>query len=200
MGKEILNLNSSNLPTYIYHFHAEIGLVHNRFVYRLKSYQFSCITIAANQPLRVGDVVNNSCCYFGNESTEIIPDLIKKRVLSGAEEELQYYCGCQIDRLCLSYADNRTNSCGDGYCMVFIELSAGKTADEMRRVQDLGSENKFDLKQRELLRTQELEYLESHGLEYWKQRIPDWNERVEFIGEVPENLIYRELSIKKGEQ
>lgn len=30
----------------------------------------------------------------------------------------------------------------------------------------------------------------SHNLEYWKQRIPDWDKRLECIGEVPTNLIY----------
>lgn len=191
MRKEILNLKPSNLPTYVYRLHAEIGLVHNRFVYRLQDYQFSCISIATNQPLRVGDIVDNSCCYFGNQSTEVIPDLVKKRVLSGVEEELQYYYGCQIYRLRFSYADNQANSCGSGYCMVFIELPPIKISDEMRRLQNLESENKLNVTERELLRSLEKEYLEKNdNLEYWKQRVPDWNKRVEFIGEVPENLIY----------
>ena len=191
MDKEILNLKPSNLPTYIYHLHAEIGLVHNRFVYKLQGYQFSRITIATNQALRTGDVVDNSCCYFGNQHTEIIPHLIKKRVLSGVEEELRYYYGCQIDRLCLSYPGDQGNSCSDGYCIVFMELSPGKISDEIKKLQDLESENKLNLTERELLHKLEKEYfLANHNLEYWKQRIPDWNERVEFIGEVSENLIY----------
>lgn len=30
----------------------------------------------------------------------------------------------------------------------------------------------------------------SHNLEYWKKRIPDWDTRLECIGEVPSDLIY----------
>ncbi|KST67397.1 hypothetical protein [Mastigocoleus testarum] len=191
VDKKILNLKPRNLPTYIYHLLAEIGLVHNRFVYKLQGYQFRSISVATNQPLRVGDVVDNSCCYFGNQSTEIIPDLIRKRVLSGVEEELQYYHGCQIDRLCFSYADNQISSCGNGYCIVFIELSSGKIGDEMRRLQELESENKLNRTEVELLLSLEEEYsTQTHNLEYWKQRIPDWDKRVEFIGEIPNDLIY----------
>ena len=156
MNRNILDLKPRNLPVYVYHPEADIALVHDGLAYKLKLYDFSAITIRANQPLRPGDVISNDCCYYGNRYTEIIPHLGKKKVLGGVEKELRDYYGCQINRMAISFFDNDSmgNSCGVGSCTVFIGLPA------------------------------------SHNLEYWKKRIPDWDKRLECIGEVPSDLIY----------
>ncbi len=156
MNRKPLNLKPKNLPVYIYRIQANIALVHERLVYKLKLYDFSAITIRANQPLRPGDVLSNDCCDYGNGYTEIIPHLGKKKVLGGVEKELQDYFGCQINRMAISYVDDNSigYSCGVGSCTVFIGLP------------------------------------DRHNLEYWKKRIPDWDTRLECIGEVPSDFMY----------
>lgn len=126
MNKDIFKLKPQNLPVYTYQLNASVAFVFNREVYALCAYSFAKIKIAVNQPLRAGDVLDNSCCYYGNENTELIPHLQKSRVLCGAEEELRYYCGCRIDRLALSYVGEYSRSCGDGKCTVFVEFLANQ--------------------------------------------------------------------------
>ena len=63
-------------------------------------------------------------------------------------------------------------------------------------LQELESENKLNVTKRKILRSPEKEYLEKNdNLDYWKQHIPKWNKRVEFIGEILENLIYSALQV-----
>ncbi|BAZ19075.1 hypothetical protein NIES4071_109600 (plasmid) [Calothrix sp. NIES-4071] len=193
MNHDVLKLNPRNLPVYTYRLEAKVALVKDRIAYKISRYTFSKISVAVNQPLRVNDVLMPQCCYFGNENTEIIAHLQKKHYLGGAEQELNYYYGCRIDRLAISYVDE--NDCygyassGDGSCTVFIELSAGKLGNEYRRLFDM-DEDKISSHEAAQIDLVEKEYQESWGIEYWKKRIPKWDEQLECIGEIPHNLIY----------
>lgn len=155
MNRNILRLEPRNLPVYVYRFDVNIALVHDQRAFKLKGYTFPYMKVASNQPLRPGDILANNCCYYGNENTEIIPDLRNKKLLRGAEKELRSYYGCLINRVAISYVDDASlgKNCGYGEGTVFIGLN------------------------------------EIHNLDYWKKRIPNWNERLECIGEVPKQLM-----------
>lgn len=188
MNKDVLKLKPQNLPVYVYRLDASVAFILNRVVYKLLGYNFAKITIAANQPLREGDVLDNSCCYYGNENTEIITHLCISKVLGGAEEELRYYCGCRIDKLAISYAGEYDRSCGDGKCTVFIELSTSALLDSIKRLEEKSPDlESFDI---EALDAMNEEYLAAGSIEYWRNRVPNWDKLVECVGEVPDNLIY----------
>jgi hypothetical protein len=190
MEKDILQLKPQNLPVYVYSLEADIALVHDRIAYKLRAYSFDNIKVASNQPLRPGDVLCRNSCYYGNEYTEIIPHLQKKCLLGGAEIELRYYYGCQIDRLAISYVDENSiwDSCGAGYCTVYIELSPGELNAKLQSLYE--REDELTEAECDTLESLRQEYLGAKTLDYWKKRIPDWDKRLECIGEVPTNLIY----------
>ncbi len=190
MNRDLLRVIPKNLPVYVYHLQAYIALVHGSIAYKLRGYSFSSMRVVSNQPLRPGDVVNNNCCYYGNESIEIIPHICIKRLLGGVEIELRDYYGCQINQLAISYVEGHSHwdSCGVGCCTVFIELSASALDDKIKA---LNNRHECLTKlQRDTLEFLGMEYLASQNLDYWKKRIPDWDERLECIGEVPSDLIY----------
>jgi hypothetical protein len=188
MNKNLLRQSPKNLPVYVYHLQAYIALVHGAIAYKLRGYSFSNMRVVSNQPLRAGDVLNNNCCYYGNESIEIIPHICCKGLLGGAEIELRYYYGCQINQMAISYVEcpSPGDSCGVGSCTVFIELSASALDDKIKALN-----NRYECLtklQRDILEFLGIEYKASQNLDYWKKRIPDWDERLECIGEVPPNL------------
>jgi hypothetical protein len=188
MNRDLLTLIPKNLPVYVYNLQAYIALVHGTIAYKLKWYSFSNMRVASNQPLRAGDVVNNNCCYYGNEYIQIIPHICIKGLLGGAEIELRDYYGCQINQMAISYVEGHSHgdSCGVGCCTVFIELSASDLNDKIQALN-----NRYEWlteAERNRLELLKMEYKASHNLDYWKKRIPDWDERLECIGEVPPNL------------
>ncbi|NER46966.1 MAG: hypothetical protein F6J92_09750 [Symploca sp. SIO1A3] len=184
MNKDILEIKPVNLPTYVYKLIADVALVHQGDAYKIKGYSFDDITVLANQPLRAGDYVACDSCYFGNENTEVIQHLCKKKILGGVEKELQLYYGCQIETLKICYLDNNSTygHCGDGTCTIFIELSPTKTIKRFHeldeRSDDLSLHQQFELEE---LRKN---HLTNYDLEYWKKRIPDWDKKLECISEV----------------
>lgn len=186
MSKDFLNVRPQNLPIYAYDLYADIGLVLNEQVYKLKYYQFARIRVLSNQPLRVGDVLDGSGCYFGNESVTVLDHLNKKGVFAG---ELQYIYGCQIDRLNISYCPGEYSweTSGNGYCTVFIELSASKLSEIVRefdqRYLSLDKDELADFRNKQ----NELEL--SDNLDYWINKLPQWAE-LEHVGTIPKNLIY----------
>lgn len=191
MNKNILKLKPQNLPIYTYWLTASVAVVHKRIAYKLKNYgTFSDIKVAANQPLKADDILRNECCYYGNDNIELLPHLSKKRALGGAEDELMYFCGCRVDQIDIAYSDDPSSddSCGGGKCTVFIELSLGKSSKEYHQLDGrwgkLTDEERF--RHEALLR--ELEA--SDDIEYWKKRVPNWNDYVEEIGAEPDDLIY----------
>jgi hypothetical protein len=196
MNEDILELPPSNLPVYVYNLEADVALVLDKIAYKIRHYSFTSIRVASNQPLKPGDVLTSNSCYFGNNNTQLIPHLNKKRILGGAEIELKYYYGCLIDKLAISYVDpnsefkslKRYESCGDGKCTVFIELSIGDTSEKYRILNE--REDSLSLEERLEYQLCEQEFFKKHDLAYWQNRIPDWDERLERIGDIPENLIY----------
>ena len=190
MREEILKIKPQNLPVYVYQLDADVAVVHDRIAYKLTAYSFNTITVASNQALRPGDVLTNSCCYYGNEHTEIIPHLHKKGYFGNTGIDLRYYHGCRIDRLAISFVnDNSVSpSCGDGDCTVFIELSDSSLRERIRQLQD--RYEKLTQVELSLLKSLKQERLDDNSIEYWKKRIPRWDENFECIGEVPVNLIY----------
>lgn len=186
MSIDFLKVKPSNLPVYAYDLHAHIGFVLNREVYLLKGYYFSRIRALANQPLRVGDVLNGFGCYFGNQNVTVIDHLHKKGIFSG---ELNYIYGCQIDRLAISYSccKDYFDTTGEGYCTIYIELSAHKLSTTVR---DFDSRY-LELTDEEVavFRQKQAELEAADNLEYWINKLPHWA-KLEHIGSVPENLIY----------
>ncbi len=190
MNRDLLTLMPNNLPVYVYRFKADIALVHTTRAYKVRGYSFSNMKVASNQPLRPGDVLDNNCCYYGNEYIEIIPHIRSKSLLGGAEIELRHYYGCQINQMAISYVEGHSylDSCGVGCCTVFIGLSASYLDDKIKALN-----NRYEWLsklQRDMLEILRMEYQASHNLDYWKKRIPDWDERLEYIGEVPSDLMY----------
>jgi hypothetical protein len=189
MDRDLLKVKPQNLPTYVYKLEATIALVHDKIAYKIRNYTFTNITICVNQPLRVGDVLDNTCCYFGNENTEIIPNLQKHKELDGVEGELKDYYGCQITQLTISYIEDYDfpESCGVGKCLVFIELSANNVLGELKK---LNQRERLTPEEQKRWTALQKEMRDADKLDYWKNRIPDWDERLECIGEIPSNLIY----------
>lgn len=190
MNESILRIQPSNLPVYVYYLEAHIALVLDRIAYKIRYYSFKNIRVAANQPLTAGDVLMNNCCYYANESTQVILDLREKNVLGGDEIELKHYYGCLINKLAISLvdADSMLESCGAGECTVFIELSTGNALEQFRLLHP--REHELDPVERLTYRLYKNELFKTHDLAYWQSRIPDWDERLECIGEVPNDLIY----------
>ncbi len=190
MNRDLLRLIPTNLPVYVYHLQAYIALVHGTTAYKLRGYSFTNMRVASNQPLRAGDVLYNDCCYYGNEAIEIIPHIHGKSLLGGAEIELRDYYGCQINQMAISYVEchSHWDSCGVGCCTVFIGLFANDLDDKIKA---LNNRYKWLTKaERGRLESLTKEYQASHNLDYWQKRIPNWDERLECIGEVPSDLIY----------
>lgn len=190
MSKNFLKQKPINLPTYVYSMTARVALVHYREAYRLKNYIFSDIPVVANQPLRAGDVVSNNCCYYGNKNVEILEHMKSKGILRDVGDELKYYYGCQIDSLNINYVDEGSIASYNGYgcCTVFVELSCGATNKRYRQLDERYQE--LDVSEhieREVLIQHDLE---SRDIDYWKNRLKDWDEKLEYIGEIPKDLIY----------
>lgn len=192
MNTDLLRIKPQNLPVYVYHLDADVALVHNRIAYKLRRYFFSRITVAANQPLRVGDVLTSSFCYYGNSDVEIIPHLHKKNELGKSGIVLRYYYGCQIDKMAIAFVDMdeeyRRKTCWHGRCTVFIELSDSSLSE---RIGEL--DNRWESlteAEHECLRSLRKDQMDSDSIDYWKKRIPDWDERFECLGEIPADLSY----------
>jgi len=186
MNRHLLKVKPANLPTYVYKLTADVALVHQGDAYKIKGYSFDNITVAANQPLRAGDYVARDSCYFGNENTEVIQNLCKKKILGGVEKELENYRGCRLDFLILSYVDSNSTygHCGDGTCTIFIELSPTKTIKRFHELDERSDNDELSSKEQQELEELSKNHLGSHDLEYWKKRIPDWDKKLECIGEV----------------
>ncbi|MEO1558106.1 MAG: hypothetical protein AAFS12_00280 [Cyanobacteria bacterium J06632_19] len=186
MSKDFLKVQPSNLPVYAYDLHANIGFVLDERVYLLKGYYFSRIRILSNQALRVGDVLDGYGCYFGNQNTTILQHLDRKGIFDG---ELRHIYGCQIDKLNISYCPNDGvgETSGNGYCTVFIELTACKLSDEVRALDQRYLE--LDKAEMTYFRAKQDELELADNLDYWVDRLPHWAS-LEHVGTIPENLIY----------
>jgi len=188
----LLKLTPANLPTYVYDLTADVAFLHRDGVFKLRRYSFSQIRVVTNQPLKKGDSLDSTAYYPGNSSTEIIPHLIKKGILCGAEKELKYYCGCIVDELVISYSSGRRSdeTCGEGKCTVFIELSASKTGDQWRKLDDFGDIDEITKEHHDAWQKATEDYEASGNIDWWKARVPDWDERLEYIGQISDFVLW----------
>ena len=191
MSVNLLKVSPSNLPTYVYDLVADVAFVHDDGVYKLKHYKFDSIRVVVNQPLRKGDSLCSNAYYPGNSNIEVIQHLMKKGVLGGLEKELRYYCGCIIGDLLIEHSPGKHNfeTCGIGNCTLFIELSACKTGDKWRELDNFGTIDEISKEQHDAWQKALDEYNASGDIEWWKLRIADWDERLELIGNKSDFLL-----------
>ncbi|MFN6570632.1 hypothetical protein [Dendronalium sp. ChiSLP03b] len=179
-----------NLPLYVYQLEANVALVLQGVAYKANNYSFNSITVKSNQPLRSGDCLENSCCFYGNKNLELLIHYQQKMPWYKVNAKLQNYYGCCIDRLTISFVDKDDLYvyCGRGVCTVFVELSDGNLSKQANELDDRYENlTTKELNQLDLL-TQD--WIASDSIEYWIKRVPEWNEIFTCIGEVPSNLIY----------
>jgi hypothetical protein len=183
------NIVTQNLPVYLYRIPARVALIIGDLAYRDKIYEFIDITIRTNQPLRRGDVLGSSTYILENDYTSLFDDYSAGHPLGNHGIELGYSSGCQIDKMCIEFQDPSHgiyHNCGVGKCTIFIPLHDTVLIKEIRRLsEECKSPKDPKWEKVEALRHKRRE---SYEVAYWIEKIPQWDEWFECIGELPDDL------------
>ena len=187
-NSELLQIKPSNLPLYTYSLEGHIVLVLDCQCYKIRPYSFTNVVVLSHHPLRVTDVVSPQSCSLGNENTSVLANVKKHRLLNGMEKHLDSIYGVQITRLMYHYPTDYQETCGRGECFIFIELSPSLLYKELESLRKKYSKDSPELRAGVDRLYAEIDV--ARKIEYWQSQVKDWDSQIEYLGEIPENLIY----------